>query len=101
MAKRNNPLAPYYVQMREYERRLINGALDQVRGNFDERLRMAADLLGVTPKYVRVRARLLGGVIPGEPKQEPPSSSCGVWAEHGRKPKPPKLTIVKEAKPDA
>jgi hypothetical protein len=85
MAKRNNPMAPYFVQMREYERRLINGALEQVTArNFEEQLRLASALLGVTPKYVRVRARLLGGVIPGEPKQEPPPSSCGVWAKHGK-----------------
>lgn len=80
MAKRINPLAPYFVQMRELERRLLNGALVQVTEfgyeGLDDRVNAASGLLGVEPAYFRVRARVLGGVLDNEPKCEPPKTTA-------------------------
>lgn len=80
-------MAPYFVQMREAERRLIQSTLDVARQTLDvtaghsDHLEMAAGLLGVHITYLRVRGRVLGGVFEGEPKLEPPTlSATEVWA---------------------
>jgi hypothetical protein len=121
MAKRVNMMASYFVQMRELERRLITSALDVARRSldigvsFDKQLAVAAGLLGVHSSYLRVRARVLGGVFEGDPKHEPPTTTATkVWGEENgagrtrapsakpRKTKaaPPKLTIVPEPEPE-
>ena len=61
-------MAPYFVQLREMERRLLRDAIAAGDGD----IHAAAALLGVTYHYIAARAKLLGGVINGEPKHEPP-----------------------------
>lgn len=74
MARRNNPMAPYFVQMREFERQLILGAIE-AGGN----ITAAADLLGVQRQYMKVRGKFLGGVFNDEPKHEPPDLAAKSW----------------------
>lgn len=71
MGRRSNQLAPYFVQVREFERRLMIGAIEIAGGDVG----IAAMTLGVPIHYLRARSRLLGGVFEGEPKNEPPGSS--------------------------
>jgi hypothetical protein len=109
-------MAPYFVQLRETERRMINGALEHATdelgsdSTFEDRAKYAAGLLGIHATYIRVRTRVLGGIAPGDPRHEPPDlSPTEVWKQETTrspekpkpKPKPPKLQIVKEAEPDA
>jgi len=75
MTRKNSPMAPYFVQMREFERRLMTGAIETAGGN----IAAAAQMLGVTQHYVRARAKLLGGVIGNEPKHEPPGRAINAW----------------------
>lgn len=82
MAKRSNPMAPYFVQMRNFERRLLRGALDATANNS---VPHAAALLGVQEQYVTVRALLLGGVLDGDAPNEPPGNASEVWAANQRK----------------
>jgi hypothetical protein len=72
---KNNKMAPYFVQMREYERRLLKEALTVSDGQVDS----AAGILGVTRHYLLARAKLLGGVFTGEPKHEPPGRAAHAW----------------------
>jgi hypothetical protein len=74
MGRRSNQLAPYFVQVREFERRLMRDALEAA-GTIE----LAATTLGVTTHYVRARSRLLGGVFPDEPKNEPPGPALAAW----------------------
>jgi hypothetical protein len=107
--KRINPTAPYFVQMREQERRLILSTLEVARqalptkAKFSTRLQMAATLLGVEPAYLRVRGRVLGGILEGDPKHEPPivtTTQAWLRPKAVKAPQPPqlvrhpKLTIV-------
>lgn len=136
MAKRNNPMAPYFVQLREAERRLVNGTIEHAgeslgpANTFDERASLAASLLGVHLTYIRVRARVLGGILPNDPKHEPPAPATEIWRQENkasgktrsptrrprkpRAPKPPKdvsrqvdrvlyavADFTEEAEPDA
>lgn len=110
-----NPMAPYFVQMRELERHLLQGALAQAVENVGagarqrEQIEFAARILGIKFAYFRVRARYLGGVLDGEPRCEPPTRTVTQsWAREsvrtGPKPKrKPKLVSVPpaEAAPDA
>jgi len=115
VAKRINPMASYFVQMRELERQLILGTLAAAKdalaatAAFTDQLHMAARVLGVHATYLRVRARVLGGVFDGDPKREPPTSTAAkVWSEENgagktrspaAKPRAPKP--VEEPGPDA
>jgi hypothetical protein len=74
--RKNSPMAPYFVQMREFERRLIRGAIEEAETDID----LAATMLGVTKHYVLARAKLLGGVIGNEPKHEPPGRAAVAWS---------------------
>lgn len=76
-SRRNNPMAPYFVQMREFERKLIRAAIAEAEG----KMKLAAQMLGVTRHYLHARARLLGGVVGDEPKHEPPGSSAKAWSD--------------------
>jgi len=71
MARTSNKLAPYFIQVREFERRLMIGAIEIAGGDVG----IAAMTLGVPIHYLRARSRLLGGVFENEPKNEPPGSS--------------------------
>ena len=71
----SNPMAQYFVQLREFERRLLREAFEAMGGD----LTMTAEALGVHKHYVRARARLLGGVFNGEPKHEPPGLAGKAW----------------------
>jgi len=70
-----NPMAPYFVQMREFERRLIRDAYEITGQN----MALTADVLGVHIHYVKARAKLLGGVFNDEPKHEPPGPAAKAW----------------------
>jgi hypothetical protein len=61
-------MAPYFVQLRELERRLLRGALVEADGD----LEVAAGMLGVSEKYATSRCTFLGGVLGDEPRHEPP-----------------------------
>lgn len=63
----SNQSAPYFMTMRENERRMLGSAIDYCGS-----ISAAADALGVTKEYIRLRALHLGGVLPGQPKREPP-----------------------------
>jgi hypothetical protein len=71
----SNPMAPYFVQTREFERRLIREAYE-TSGND---LGLTAAMLGVHKHYVKARAKLLGGVFGDEPKHEPPGPAAKAW----------------------
>lgn len=70
-----NPMAPYFVQMREFERRLIREAYETVGND----LPMTAEVLGVHTHYIKARAKLLGGVFGSEPRHEPPGAAMKAW----------------------
>ncbi len=72
--RKNSPMAPYFVQLREFERRLMRDAIEAGGA-----VSTAARMLGVTEHYVRARAKLLGGVIGDEPKHEPPGRAADAW----------------------
>lgn len=76
--KRNsrlNIMAPYFVQQREFERRLIREAYAAADGDLDT----CAAILGVYPHYIKARAKLLGAVFGAEPKHEPPGLALDAW----------------------
>lgn len=78
---RTNQMAPYFVQLREFERRLLKGAIEVA----DSSTLLAARMLGVTRHYLVSRAKLLGGVLGDEPKHEPPDLAIKAFnASHGR-----------------
>lgn len=87
MGKRLNPQAPYFVQMRELERRLILSALEATElPPGGPQIRLAAGFLGVHSTYIRVRSRVLGGVFEGEPRCEPPKmTATEIWGEENSK----------------
>jgi hypothetical protein len=93
----SNPNAPYFIAMREYERRMLIAAINSCGS-----IPSAASALGVTKEYVRLRALHLGGVLPGQEKREPPGPIAkarpNVRAEgYGLKRNPkrePRLTLV-------
>jgi hypothetical protein len=95
--KHINPMAPYFVQLRALERQLIMStlaaALDALppRASFKDRLHLAAELLGVELPYLRVRCRALGGILPNDPKHEPPMTAKKAWSKEGQ----PKIKKVK------
>jgi Bacterial regulatory protein, Fis family len=74
--RRNNKMAPYFVQVREFERKLLIGAIASAGGSLDD----AARILGVTRHYAWARAKWLGGVLPNDPKHEPPGLAADAWA---------------------
>lgn len=90
MPKPNRSMAPYFVQMRELERRLLRSALTQAAETAETRnqIRVAAAMLGVKPGYLRVRARVLGGVLDDKPLEPPPATATEVWAEEDNKAAP-------------
>lgn len=87
-AKHLRPMAAYFVQMRDLERRLLVSALE-VFESLDGAPELAAGILGIPLSYFRVRARMLGGVFPGDPKHEPPTMTVTeAWSKESRKRKP-------------
>jgi hypothetical protein len=72
---KTNPMAPYFVQMREFERRLIREAHETTGGD----IALTAEVLGVRVHYVKARAKLLGGVFGDAPKNEPPGLAAEAW----------------------
>lgn len=63
-------MSPFWVSMRNAERRILAGVLADTDGNRS----VACELLGISQKTFLERARYLGGVLPDEPIQEPPGS---------------------------
>lgn len=63
-------MSPFWVSMRNAERRILAGVLSDTDGNRS----VACQLLGISQKMFLERARYLGGVLPDEPIQEPPGS---------------------------
>ena len=74
MARQRNVTAPYFVQLRAFERRLLREAIAAAGGSAD-----AAQVLGVPLEYVRARGIYLGGVFAGEPEREPPDRIRQAW----------------------
>ncbi len=86
--------APYFVTMREGERRMLIAAIESCGS-----IEAAAAALGVTKEYVRSRALHLGGVLPEQaPAEAAPKAKPNVRAEaHTPKRKytrKPKLSLV-------
>lgn len=96
-------MAPYFVQLREFERRLLAGALREAEGLTLD----AAALLGLHEHYFRARATHLGGVLPGDPRREPPDKVIKAWNKtspagpKGRGRRMPRRTHVLDVEPDA
>jgi hypothetical protein len=85
MGRRSNALAPYFIHMREFERRLLRDALEAAGGNTE----LVATTLGVGIQYIYARSMVLGGIFPGKPKREPPGSTVEAFnktSAHGRSP---------------
>lgn len=80
MARRRSEQAPYYIQLRDAERRIIASALLATNWNFPE----AAEALGIGARYLQARAIQLGGILPNTTSNEPPPA---IWA---KRPKPSK-----------
>jgi len=59
MPKRRNENAPYWQQLREAERRIIEYALEH-----GQTLRGTASILGISPNYLSERTRELGIAVP-------------------------------------
>lgn len=59
--------APFHVQLRDYERQLISTTLHACNGSFVQ----AATILGIGVRFLRARARQLGGIL-GDERNEPP-----------------------------
>lgn len=84
--------SPFYVAMRDAERRLYREILEATGGDID----VAASLLGINRKQIVQRARDYGGVFEGDPIHEPPLSvqpkvsapDTGEPKKRGRPPKP-------------
>jgi len=94
----SNPMAPYFVQLREFERRLIREAFEVAGGD----LMLTANVLGVHKNYVKARAKMLGGVFNNEPKHEPPDLAAKAWntlTPPGRKRGRPRRATPAEAAP--
>lgn len=70
-----NPMARYFVCMRQFERQLIRDALEATGNNVHE----AAAILEVEVHYVKARAKWLGAVIGEEPLHEPPGLAAAAW----------------------
>ncbi len=66
---RNYAYGSYYVMLRDREREILRFALTQADGNSV----LAAGALGISERHLQGRAVLLGGVIAGQPRIEPPS----------------------------
>jgi len=62
-----DPNAPFYVLLRDAERKILREAIDYHNGNESA----AAETLGVSHTLVGKRARLLGGVYKNDPRREP------------------------------
>ncbi len=65
-------MAPYYLQLRDFERRLMAGAIEAAGTEVD-----AASMLGISVTFMRKRALVIGGFC-GHPRFEPPHTR-----EHG------------------
>jgi hypothetical protein len=85
-------MAPYFVQMRELERRLLRSALTQAQESVGsvttkpgDLIHVVAAMLGVKPGYIKVRAKVLGGVLDDQPLEPPPKIATEVWAEQDNK----------------
>jgi len=76
--KRNSPPrdwnTPYYIQMRDAERRIYREALEVCDGDMAQ----ACGALGISETYFLQRAHRLGGVLPNEPRIEPSSVRSAV-----------------------
>ncbi len=66
-----SPLSRYAVLMRQYERRMLRAAIEEVGGDLGD----AAKLLGIHRLYLRGRCTYLGGVVDDVP-HEPPLSEA-------------------------
>ena len=64
---RHQPLSPYLVMLRDAERQIVRGAVDASDGNHSG----AATMLGVSLRFLRKRAAIIGGFL-GHDVYEPP-----------------------------
>jgi hypothetical protein len=90
---RLNIMAPYFVQQREFERRLLRDAYAAAEGDLDT----CAAILGVYPHYIKARAKLLGAVFGQEPKHEPPGLALDAWNATARSGRDRKLLLERTA----
>lgn len=77
---RRSELAPYHVQLRMLERRMVGSTLLQTNWDF----KLAAEALGVGERYLRARVIQLGGILPDTECNEPPPA---IWAKRPRRSK--------------
>ncbi len=81
--------APYWIQVRDAERRLLRGAYEACAG---DRAAMSS-ALGVGPRFLADRIKQLGGVLPDDPVHEPPLRSR--FARSNPEPIPPQPRMVR------
>jgi hypothetical protein len=60
---------PFFVAIRNAERRILRSALDEFKT-----MRAAADAMGITENHFATRSIQLGGVLPNQPAREPPGN---------------------------
>lgn len=68
MPRRMSELAPYHVQLRDAERRLLAFTLIECHWNYSA----AAESLGIGSRFLKARVVQLGGIIPDTDRNEPP-----------------------------
>lgn len=74
MPRRTSEHAPYHVQLRDAERRLL--AYTLMSCNWD--YRVAAEQLGIGRRFLKARVEQLGGILPNTNRNEPPPP---IWAK--------------------
>ena len=80
MPPRQSESAPYHVQLRDAERRILAQALYAFQHDF----RRAAESLGITTRYMQARVHQLGGILPDSQRNEPPPA---IWAPRPKRTK--------------
>ena len=66
-ARPSDPNAPFYVMIRDAERKILREAYEYHNSN----IAAASGSLGITPTLFHKRTELLGGVLPNQPRREP------------------------------
>ena len=79
MPPRTSELAPFHVQLRDAERRLIGFTLLSFNWDYNR----AAESLGIGVRFLKLRTKQLGGIIPGTERNEPPPP---IWPKKLKEP---------------
>jgi len=73
------PMSPYFVQIRAFERRLLREAFAAAM----MKPAQVAAMLGVPQRFLQLRVRYLGGIMPGSIPAEPPQFSDEASRQRG------------------